>query len=601
MIRRAVPVILLLCLCLPVFGQNIGDQYTAGFNPARTFANNNLTDFRPPFRLFETIDLEGVTDATSLAVFEDQFLVGQGGAAITYRLFNGAGSVVWTQDLLGAGQPLNYTPSLAGNVVILGSEGTTAIRAVNIATGVPFWSDATGTTAGRMPVVTDNMAIYAGAGKLVARRLDGTVFWQKAATTLTRAAAISVFGNSVYFLDGAGAVRAIDLASATGAEKWATDPDLGDAGTSMIATEKYLFVGDPASGLVGALNTMDGVGVWGASLAGTLSASPALALGNGRLLVFRSDNGSGAARVEARNPADGSVMWAVTEEGPGVKFGFVADKVVYYYHEASSRIRARDVASGVLLWSMRCPNLRALSAFERELVALLPGSIAIYRPEYEAYMAHLANGGGQTTLITLANVGPTPVNASVHFVDSAGLLVAVPVQSVGTVNKVDLTIPANSSASVQTEDTGGPVITGWVRVTSDGLLRGTSIFQYSVDGDIAREAGVSDSLATGSANVFMKVADTYDSGVAIANPTEDDGAVTLRLLDSSGVQVAEQTLTLASGEHVAGFISELFAAEVGNVFDGTLVVDSDVPVVIAALRTKGALQLSSYPVGQVVR
>src|SRR4030042_4440760 len=97
----------------------------------------------------------------------------------------------------------------------------------------------------------------------------------------------------------------------------------------------------------------------------------------------------------------------------------------------------------------------------------------------------------------------------------------MPVQTFGTVSTVDINIPANSSVKLQTQDLGGSVLVGWVKVTSDRLLRAASIFQFSTGGEITREAGVADSLATGSANVFVSYNGIFDSGVAMVNPTEE--------------------------------------------------------------------------------
>ena len=48
MMRRT-GLLLMLCLCSPVaLGQNVGDQYTAGYNNARTYLNSDMGDFKPP-------------------------------------------------------------------------------------------------------------------------------------------------------------------------------------------------------------------------------------------------------------------------------------------------------------------------------------------------------------------------------------------------------------------------------------------------------------------------------------------------------------------------------------------------------------------------
>ena len=46
--------------------------------------NTNMDNFNPPLKLFETIDLNGITDADTILAFEDLLLIGEGGATQKY-------------------------------------------------------------------------------------------------------------------------------------------------------------------------------------------------------------------------------------------------------------------------------------------------------------------------------------------------------------------------------------------------------------------------------------------------------------------------------------------------------------------------------------
>jgi hypothetical protein len=335
-------------------------------------------------------------------------------------------------------------------------------------------------------------------------------------------------------------------------------------------------------------------------LLGTLATEPALALAYGRLYVFRSQNGDGDAAVNAYDANTGELQWTITEPGPGLSHAFIADNTIYYY-QGDAQIRARDAATGALLWSIAKPGVRALTGGKRQLLVLLSSSIEVYVSMNEIFMPQLANGSGLTTLIMLANTVSEPVEATVYFYDEEGSPVLVPLHSLGTESQLDVTVPPNSSLGIQTEDTGGNLIVGWVRVVSGAPLRGTTDFQFTEDDEIVREAGVADALPIGSANVFISVGGPFNAGVAMANPTEQDAEVTLRLLDSAGTELASKTVSIPAGGHVAKFVNEFFEDEVGTAFEGTLAIDSDVPVVVTAIRTKGGVQISSYPVGQAVR
>ena len=295
MSRKLTLPLLLLCFIFPVVGQNLGDQSSAGFTNARTYANVDIPFLRPPLRLFDTIDLSGITNANSVALFENHLVVGQPGSAltpITYKMFTRQGTEVWTQTLTGANPDFRFVPAFSRSLVILGGESTTSVKAVSVADGSVLWSDVAGETNGRFPAVTDNYAIYAGSNKIEARTLDGTVFWQQAVTTA--ASAIAVRDDSLYFLTQDRALWAINLATKT--PKWGPLSNVASDGASLIATEKYVFVNDPANGIVGAITAATGELVWShTDLEGTFATQPALALAYGHLYVFRSDDGNGDA------------------------------------------------------------------------------------------------------------------------------------------------------------------------------------------------------------------------------------------------------------------------------------------------------------------
>ncbi len=502
---------------------------------------------------------------------------------------------------LGNSGTLNYVPAYAQGIVILGAENTTTIRAMKVGDGAELWSANVGSTAGRYPVITDNFAIYAGQSRVVAvNATSGEVFWQVNATTA--AAPVAVFGNRVYFLEQGGTLRAQDLR--TGANMWSA-PNVATDGASLIATEDYVFVAVPEAGILASLSAQTGQLAWSQPiiLPGAFSSSNALALGAGRLIVFRSDDGDGNAAVSAFDPRTGALLWEVTEPGEGLQYGFLANGNIYYYHQDKTRIRARDVTTGALVWSIPRFGVKALTAAQDSLIALTNGDIEIYRFSPEAYLAQMASGLGQTTLLALSNVGSEDASATVEFFNGEGQGLTVPVEGIGSVNHLVVTIPAGTSKRVQINQVSTGVVTGWIRVTANQTIRASSIYQFSEDGEITNEAGVGDASATGSGNVLVTVDQAgFNTGIAIANPTDGEANITLTLLDAQGEELDQATLTLDSLGHIAQFVGEWFDLEVPAAgFEGTVVFESDVPVTVTALRTKDLLQMSSYPVGQPVK
>jgi len=193
--------------------QNIGDQATAGFTNQRAYLNSDAGDLKPPLAKLDTIDLSSVvTDgAESLAVFENMILVGESGEPTTYSLLTDA--VLWTATVTGIDAPLDYVPAYANDIVLLGGPATTTVKAVRVSSGLTVWEDTSvGSTTGRYPIMTGNMAIYHGENAVVASNATTSqVFWRH--DTTTAEAPLAMFGRQLYLLQKTGTLQAIDLRS----------------------------------------------------------------------------------------------------------------------------------------------------------------------------------------------------------------------------------------------------------------------------------------------------------------------------------------------------------------------------------------------------
>ena len=93
------------------------------------------------------------------------------------------------------------------------------------------------------------------------------------------------------------------------------------------------------------------------------------------------------------------------------------------------------------------------------------------------------------------------------------------------------------------------------------------------------------------------LADVLSTGVAVVNTAGVQNTITYRLLDGDGVEAAATEDVMEAGTQIARFVDELFSAETAGGFIGTLVISSDLPFTVTALRTLGGVQLSSYSTG----
>ncbi|HUG44875.1 MAG TPA: hypothetical protein VMN76_11630, partial [Acidobacteriota bacterium] len=286
----------------------------------------------------------------------------------------------------------------------------------------------------------------------------------------------------------------------------------------------------------------------------------------------------------------------------------VANNVIYFYNSASHRIRAIDAFTGVLLWSIRQPGVRALGVAEGFLLALLEDGLQVYAPVDRIFFAQIADGEGATTLLALNNLENEEATVRVDFFDDDGN--ALPMGIVGEAMEtttVELSIAAQETARLETDGSRPTVTGGWAVVTSSGRIAGASIFQTGDGEEIFFEAGVGDAAATGAATVFVTreanaTGGEFNTGVAIANPSDENAVVTIEFRRTLPSQlVSSTTMTLPPNGHVALFLHELFAVSAVLGSQGTLVITSDLPVAVAALRTQNGFQMSSYPVGLAVR
>ena len=212
--------------------------------------------------------------------------------------------------------------------------------------------------------------------------------------------------------------------------------------------------------------------------------------------------------------------------------------------------------------------------------------------------------GSQTTLFTLVNTSDETATGRLFFIARDGSPLELPIEDfAGDTSEIPFSIPPRASTKVQT--LGGPVVqTGWARAESDQPIRGSAIFQFSQGGDILFEAGIADSVPTGEANTFASRTGGgpgFNTGVAISAPLDETAKVSVGLLNQGGTEIADKDIFLAAGAQIAQFLQELFPTEVGDDFTGTVVISSDIPVVITALRTQSDLQMSSISVGQANR
>jgi len=384
-------------------------------------------------------------------------------------------------------------------------------------------------------------------------------------------------------------------------------PETALFGSNIIPTEKLVYVAGCA------LDAATGEAAW--SVPGSN-----IALAYGRLYtVSEGKPGKEEGTLWAYDADTGELLWERIEPAfnpihpiyPPSRpayFPVVADNFFYFYNVRSERVRALDTLTGTLVWSVHRPGVQAMAVADGRLLLLFGKKVEVWAPRSEIYFPEVASGQGITTLITLNNLSEKPTTATLSFVAEDGAPLPLPVEGIaGDVSTLTLSLSGHSTKTVQVLDRG-EFRGGWARVVSELPLRGTAIFQNRVGEEIVTEAGVADAPPTGSANLHVRGAGTFSTALALANIADETAQLNFRLLDAEGKQVAQQASELPPQAHIARFFNELFDADLlaglqldWTNFEGSLVIESDLPVSITSLRTKNGYLISSFPVGQPVR
>ena len=226
------------------------------------------------------------------------------------------------------------------------------------------------------------------------------------------------------------------------------------------------------------------------------------------------------------------------------------------------------------------------------------------RPSFSTYLAQIADGpfptGSLQTTIVVSNLSNTTATGSLRLLNKEGQPLSFEMN--GTPGSTfSLSIPPLSSKSFASSGNTTPATPGYACIDSNVPLEGTAIYRIlDTQGRVSSEAGVGSvgGRFTIVGVVQRSTTGDFNSGVAVANTSNQNATGTIFLYDESGTLVASNTtdLLLGPGQHRARFLHELFAGLPAD-FRGSILVTSDQPLALVILRTTAGLVISSLPVG----
>ena len=212
----------------------------------------------------------------------------------------------------------------------------------------------------------------------------------------------------------------------------------------------------------------------------------------------------------------------------------------------------------------------------------------------QLFFAQIGNGQvgaiGVQTAINLANVSAGQIPVQLDFFDSNGLPLVLTIDGLGTESTFNFVLGSGQSTVLGTTGQGA-IQVGYARVTSVEGLGGSAVFSR-VDlpsGLLETESGVPASQPANSFSLFVDTTGNAETGLALANPAPGPAGgpptiLDLKLLDMAGQEIGSRELELATGQHTAQFVTQLFPEVEGiDNMRGLLQVSSPVPIVAVTL------------------
>ncbi len=202
---------------------------------------------------------------------------------------------------------------------------------------------------------------------------------------------------------------------------------------------------------------------------------------------------------------------------------------------------------------------------------------------------HFACGDGINIDVNLTNPSPHIEKGSLLFFDERGNPMSLIVDGVQT-SRANFFLPAGGARKFKIGGTDKLQV-GYALVVAENAassLVGNLVFTVNKLFDLS----VPDSRPTNSARLFMERNQEVNSGYAVLNRGDHEITISLLVRDQDGVQIGEDSLKLAPGEKVSGFLDNLL----GSQFIGSLEASCASPFYILGLRQRPTGSVAALPV-----
>jgi hypothetical protein len=236
-------------------------------------------------------------------------------------------------------------------------------------------------------------------------------------------------------------------------------------------------------------------------------------------------------------------------------------------------------------------NFEAFPAFSSLPPGELSGFPAMGASTY--YFSHLALGGGWQTTITYVNDSSQSVTCQTSFLSDLGVPLPVSFGGTAASSRTDILLPGGTLHQQSTANLNAPVVTGWAQAQCTGPVKASLLFRLYSQGNAVAEAGVNAMAAP--TTKFATFGETR-TGVAYANPSNQQATITITALDTGGRVLGKANVPLAAGAHGSANVGPLLNL---SSFSGSVQITSTAPISSLSLNFEAFPVFSSLPPGEL--
>src|SRR5262245_20091181 len=192
------------------------------------------------------------------------------------------------------------------------------------------------------------------------------------------------------------------------------------------------------------------------------------------------------------------------------------------------------------------------------------------------------DAGGNTYITGSTNSNDFPTAASL-IPNRPGLMDAF-IAKIADSSTISYSVAVRGGMSASSPG-GVTLVAGYARIqpASGGVPSGVAIFSFRQSGVLVSEAAVNSSALLTSGRISAEVGNGVDTGLAIANPNNQNVTLTFYYTDSAGVNSATNTTTLLPNSQLAKFLTQA-PFNSGPSVNGTFTFTASAPVAAVALR-----------------